>query len=210
MAISRATLRTRVKERVSADLATPVINDLQDTAIDSWAQQGASEVMSLLDNPNLHYKELIVHEKSLTISSGSAALESDYFNPISLIVKSSYTDKDGATVNITGKNVKILDDAEEFHRFDETNFLLKIDGKKPVCLITDKIYFKPTTGLSNGKFNYVKNHPTIDSGTGTKFSEEGDNLLILYIVKRYYLFLEKPDLVTQVNAEIQGVVNGAQ
>ena len=211
MSITRATLRTRVKERASADLSTPVLNDLQDSALDSWANQGTAEVMKNLGNPNLHYRNLMVHQKALSIASGVAALEADYFQPLSLTVKSIYSDKSGASVTISERNVKILDDPMDFQRFDEANFLLKVDNKRPICFISDKIYFKQVAGISEGKFNYIKNHPLLSASQGTEFSALGDNLLILYIIKRYYKFLEMPDLVRQTDAEIAGILqSGAE
>ena len=168
-------------------------------------------MIQLLPNPGLHFKSLIISGESLSFATTTsptitfAALPSTYQRAIAVRVNINYTDKDGNTVTLTERRAKLIYNPDDFWRLDSSNFIVTPTGKRPVILIADRIYGKPSP--TTGYIDYVKSHPTIDASNGTKFDDVGDNLLVLLIVRRYYQFIEEEGLVGTVNQEI-GVFSG--
>jgi hypothetical protein len=136
-------LKTRVKRRIRADLATPVVNDLHDHTIVGWANEFTGDVIHALKD-SVYFPTLVETDKSLTFSSGSVALPSDFEYPVSLKVDADYQNNAGTTVNVSERSVRLLDDQKQFDTYDSVNFIVTPTKKRPVGLITDKIYIKPT------------------------------------------------------------------
>lgn len=224
MAISYTEIRTRVKRRFSADLSTPAINDLDNANIDGWANEHKNDVIQLLLPDGLpldevmrraaiYFRSLTVSDESVTITSSAIDLTGlDYGlkRVISLSCTAAYADKSGDTVTVTAKRVRILDNPDDFNRLDSSNFIITPTAKRPVGLIAgNSLKLKPTSGLSAALLTYIRTHPTIGASQDTLFDEMGDNLLILLIVKRYYLFLEEEALAAMVQGEINQLAGGA-
>lgn len=209
MAISQTTIRERVKRRIRADLATASLSvpELHNDAIDGWAQEETATVTRLLAQMQpfdaTHFPSLVTTDEAITFTSGAEAL-SDLTNTyqwyVSLKVDSSYTDKDGNTQTLTDRRARITTDPDEFYRLDSSSFLTTPDGRRPVALISDAIYIKPTS-ITDGKLTYVKSHPTLSSNN-TAYDDIGDNLLIMHIVREYYRFRELEQFVQVIDAEI--------
>lgn len=211
MAISQATIRSRFKRRIRADLATASLStpDVHNDFIDNIAQEATAEIIRLLASKQpfnaTHFPSLVTSDDSLTFSSGSVALPATYQWYVALKVTSAYTDKDGDTQTLTDRFCRITTDPSEFARFDSASFLTTPTGKKPLALISDKVYVKPTT-ITAGKLTYVKTHPALSSNN-TAFDDLGDNLLILHILKEYYAFRELDEFVAKVKTEIGELVS---
>lgn len=205
MAISRAEILLRVQRRVNADLAeaSQTINDAHQDSIYGWANEFTVKVIDLLKDP-IHFPTLNVTETSLTFSSGSVALPASFQMPRTVTVSASYTDLSGATQTVTKRKAKIYVDPNKFHRYDSSSFVLTSNGKRPMVLITDKIYVKPTS-ITSGKIDYIKSHPTIDGSNGTKFDDKGDTALILFILKEYYEFIEAFEAKAMVEKELEAM-----
>lgn len=207
MSITLTELRTRVKRRVAADLATPVINDLDDNSIDGWANEHTADVIKLLPSPEDTMRDLVTIDATATITSSQITFPNDYKRFLSLVVSADYTDDSGSTVTVTKRNVKPFYNVNEFKRFDGSNPTLTASGRYPVCLLADKIYLLPESGLNSAKLSYVKEHPTITTSQNILFNELGVNLLVLFILRRYYTFLEMFDMAETVSKELAEVVN---
>lgn len=206
MAISRTTIRERVRRRIRADLATASLSTprFHNDAIDGYAQEATAEVTRLLANPQVfdavHFPSLVVIDGAKTFSSGSAALPTAYQWWVSLKVTSTYIDKNGDTQILTDRRCRITTDPDEFHRLDSSNFLTTPDGRRPVALVADTVKIKPTS-ITAGKFTYVKTHPAL-STNNTAYDDLGDNLLILHVIREYYRFRELENFVKVIDAEI--------
>lgn len=205
MAISRAVILQRVQRRVNADLAEAslAINDVHEESIYGWANEFCPKVIDLIKDP-IHFPSLNVTGTSLTFSTGSAALPSSFQLPRTVKVSASYTDLNGDTVSVTSRKAMIYTDPNDFHRFDSSSFVLTPSGKRPIVLITDKIYVKPTT-ITSGTIDYIKSHPTIDGSSGSLFDDKGDTALILFILEAYYDFIEAMDAKAMVQKEIEAM-----
>jgi len=179
MSISRATIYTRVKTRIRADLATPLVDDLHDNSINTWAQEKCAQVIELLDH-NVHFPSLFVPSESLTFTTSNtdrrANLPSTYQRPVALRVTGT---------SASNRKTRILETSEDFRRFDSSNFLLTPTENRPIAFIGSHVFVLPTT-LTTGRFDYIKAHPTIDGSNGTVFDELGDEMLILFIVSEYF------------------------
>ena len=207
MAIAYTEIRTRVQRRIRADLATAslAVNDLHTDAIDGWANEFTADVINILQDP-MHFPTLLVADGALTFTSGSVAFPSLYQRHVALKVTSTYSDKTGATQTLTDRNAAIYTAPNDFARYDSSNFVLTPTGRRPIALIADKVYVKPTT-ITAGKFTYIKSHPTIGVDQATLFDDTGDNLLILLILKAYYTYLEEDGVAALqvVLAEIENL-----
>lgn len=205
MAISRAEILKRVQRRVNADLAEAslTINDAHVDSIYGWANEFCPKVIDLIKDP-IHFPSLHVSEASLAFSSGSVALPASFQMPRTVTVSASYTDLSGGNVSNTKRKAKIYTDPNDFRRYDGSSFVLTANGKRPMVLITDKIYVKPT-GITSGKIDYIKSHPTIDGSNGTKFDDKGDNALVLFILKEYYDFIEAFEAKAMVEKELEAM-----
>jgi len=208
LAITLTNIKTRFKTRVRADLAAAslAVSDIHDDSITQWANEETATVIHALKEPYLHFLELIVPDGAITFSSGSSAYPSaNHQRTISVKVTSSYLDKDGDTITLTDRRARLTYDNDEFNRFDSSNFLTTPTGKRPMVLVANKLYVKPTT-ITAGKITYIDSHPLITGDQDTVFDDVGDNLLILLIIRRYYQFIEEEGLVNSVNKEIGAFV----
>ena len=210
MAISLAEIKTRVKTEIRADSATPSISDLHDNSIAQWANEHTADVINLLPEPALHFKDLLNINTALTFSSGSVAYPANYQRAVAVKVSGSYTDDGGSSVTVTDRKCKILT-VDRFAPLDSSNFVVTPTLKRPVAMLAEKIYVKPTS-VTSGKLDWIKSHPTIDGSNGTKFDDEGDNALILHILKRYYMFIEEEGRAALKQQEIDrmGGINANQ
>ena len=191
MAISLATLKTRVKTRIRADLATPAVNNLDDKSIETWANEYKSVVIQILRDPR-HFNKLIVFDSTLTISNGKAALPADYEMAVAVKVKTTTEAKRQAILTF---------DPQEFNSFDNSNFVTKVTEKFPLALVANgNLYVKPDS-ITNAYMDYIKRHPTISDSQGTLWNDIADNVLTELIVASYFSFLEEFELAAQAEAK---------
>jgi len=190
--MTESQLKTRIKRRIRADLSTPVVNDLHDNTIVGWANEFTGDVVHALKD-SVYFPTLVKTDHSLTFSSGSAALPSDFEYPVSLKVDADYQNNAGTPINVPERSVRLLDDQKQFDTYDSVNFIVTPTEKRPVGLITDKIYVKPSS-ITSGKLTYIKAHPAIDSSNPTLFNDIGDRLLTLFVLREYYMFIEDDGL----------------
>jgi len=188
MSMTLTTLRTRVKTRIRADLATPTVADLHDTSITTWANEKKAEVIHLLKDA-IHFPSLMVRGTALTFSSGQASFPSDYEIAQSVRVGSS------------DRRCRLFWDPDPFNRFDSSNFVVTPSSDRPLALIADKIYIKPTS-FTSGKLDYAKKHPDIASDQDTLFDELGDNVLVELIVSEYFASVVHDAALAQSAREI--------
>lgn len=190
MATSLATLQTRVKTRIRADLATPKVDNLDDTSIKTWANEKTSVVVHILQRPE-HFQALHVIEKSIAISSGSGNLPSDYELATAVFVK---------TTNLAKRKARLLD-VPDIELFDESNFITTPTETFPIAYVANgKLYVKPSS-ITQAYLNYIKKHPTIDNSNGTVWDELADQVLLELIMAEYYSFLEEFDLAAKAEAK---------
>lgn len=186
MSLTRAEIRTRVKTHLRAEMSTPAVNDFNDNSIDEFAQQHCADVIHILNDPS-HYPSLIVIDSSLTFSSGTASLPSDY--ELATSVKVTTTDP-----AVTKRDCKLLFNPADFSKLDSFNFILTPDQDHPVVLVANgNAYVRPTS-ITAGYLDYVKEHPTLSATQGTVFDSIGDNVLINLILASYYGFIEEFEL----------------
>jgi len=194
-----AELELRVKTQLRAEMSTPSLNNLDDDSIKQWANEEVYNAIILLGDP-LHFPALNVIDQSLTFSSGSATLPSNFWLPKSDAKKEQYL-KSLVSLKVTANSVTkrrtTLLTPVEFARQDSSNFVLTPTVVFPVGMIADKVYVKPTT-ITQGYLDYVKTHQTISDSLGTQIDKKGDNILVRLVMARYYEFRELPDL--QANA----------
>jgi len=194
-----AELELRVKTQLRAEMGTPALNNLHDDSIKQWANEEVYNAIILLGNP-LHFPELNVIDQSVTFSSGSATLPSDFWFPKSESKQQSYI-KDLVSLKVTANSVTyrrvVLLTPAEFARQDSSNFVLTPTTIFPAGMIADKVYIKPTS-ITAGFLDYIQTHQTISDSLGTQLDEHGDNVLVRLVMARFYEFREFPDL--QANA----------
>ena len=205
MAISRAEILKRVQRRVNADLAelSLAINDVHEESIYGWANEFTTTVIDLIKDP-IHFPSLNVTGEALTFTTGVEDLPNNFQLPRTVKVSASYYDLSGDEVSVTSRKAQIYTDPNDFDRFDSSSFVLTPSGKRPVVLITDKIYVKPTT-ITSGTIDYIKSHPTIDGSSGSLFDDKGDTALILFILEAYYDFIEAMEAKAMIQKEIEAM-----
>jgi hypothetical protein len=166
-------------------LATPAVNDLHNTSITEFANQHTADVIRILKDV-VHYPSLHNIDTALTFASGYASLPSDYL--LATAVKVTTT-----SPAVTKKRCRLFFKHQDFARMDSSNFILTPNQERPVALVADKIYIKPTT-LTAGFLDYIEKHPTISGSQGTVFDVMGDNILVNLILASYYGFIEEEGL----------------
>ena len=184
-----AELKLRVKTRVRADLATPAVNDLDDASITTWANEFTVDVIKTLGDAK-HFTALVVTDSSVAFAAGSVAFPDNYQRYVSLKVDSTYNDYSGSPISLSDRHAQITEDPGLFNRMDGSNFVSTVTGRNPLAFVSDKLYIKPTS-ITAGKLTFIKSHPEITSSVGTSFDDVGDNLLVLFILKAYYSFIEE-------------------
>jgi len=190
-----AELRTRVKTQLRAEMSTPSVSDLDDNSIEQWGDEELINVILILKDSR-HFPALVSIDHSLTFTSGSVALPSDFWWPKSANQQESMKDLLSlkVTANAVTKRRATPLTPSEFAGFDSSNFVLTPSTKFPVWMIADQIYVKPTT-ITAGYLDYIVEHQAISSGT--QFDAVGDNVLVQLVMARYYDFRELPDLQAQ-------------
>lgn len=193
-----AEIETRVKTNIRAELAAGALSvaDLHDDSIAQWANEEVYNVMLLVRNPK-HFPALQAVDQSITFSSGTASLPSDFFwinSGKEPDLTLDWVNLKVATTSpaVTKRYVRLLS-LSEFARYDSSNFVLTPDQTNPVGAIGTAVYIKPTT-LTTGYLTYITKHQTITSVAGTEFDALCDNILIHRIMARYFKYLEMPDL----------------
>ena len=168
------------------------------------AKQG---IWKILKDP-VHYPDLVVPNTTVTFATESgdrtASLPSD---AAMFVVAGKYPALIVTGASASNRKARILYSAEDFRRYDSSNFILTPTEDRPIAWIGDKIRVLPTT-LTSGKLDYIKVHPTIDGSNGTKFSELGDEILILFVVAEYYRSgPQRHDLAEGAISEAIGLAN---
>jgi len=203
MSITRAVLYTRVKTRIRQDLATPAINDLDDASIVTWAQEKCAQVIALLRDP-VHFPTLLVSNVSVTFATESSDRTAAF--------PTTYTYERTHALRVTGasasgRKARLIFNADDFRRYDSSNFILTPTEARPIAYIADKLRVLPIT-LTSGKLDYVRAHPAITGAAGTLFDELGDEILVLFVVAEYYRSgPQRHDLAEGAISEAIGLTN---
>lgn len=184
-----AELTTAIYSRLAAELASPVYTPVNEDNIILWINEKLDEVPRIVKDSSV-FHQLLVYNSDLTISGGSVNLPSDF--------------NIHEAVRFGTKNAIILESLESFSKWDSGNFVMTPSLLFPVAVIvSNAIKVKPTT-ITSGKLDYVKKHPTVDSGNGTLFNQRGDNVLIQLVLSMVYQSLEKPELAKLALEQIVG------
>lgn len=196
MALTQAQLYTRFKTHLRAESATPTPVDINDASITEFANGRTGDVIKLIKD-SVHFPSLQNIDTSLTFASGYATLPADYMLATALKVTTT-------SPVVSKKDCRLTFDHTEFARWDSSNFLLTPSQERPVALVADKVYIKPTT-LTTGYFDYIEKHPTISGTQGTVFDDIGDSVLIDLILADYYGFIEE-DGLQEKHLKLAGVI----
>jgi len=193
-----ATLETRVKTRIRADMSTPAVNDLADESIATWANEKKSEVIHLLKDPVRFFPTLQVMGTALTFAAGVEDLPADYELYTNVVVNNG---------TVTNRKCRITEDVKKFRALDSNNFINTPHLDTPVILISSAIYVLPTS-ITAGVLDYIKVHPTISDSQATLFTELGDLVLLNKIVQEYYRTIpQRFDLADNIEKEIDRILN---
>lgn len=186
MAKTLAVLKTQIKTNIAADLATPVIDDLDDTSISTWANKLVNGIVDELLDP-VHYPSLVVFDYALSVSSNASTLPTDF---LKLIWQGHPQKEAGVKVTTSKLRCRILS-VDNFNRLDSKNFLTTPNTYFPVACVQDKVRYKGTT-YTAAYLDYIKKHQDIASGT--QFDDIGDTVLIHRIMAEYFDFIGQPEL----------------
>lgn len=175
-----AELKSAVYSRLAADAAAPDYTAIHEDNITRWANEKTTEVIKAL--PPVNFQALVVIAHALTFAAGKASLPSDFVMPISVSIGSN------------DKRAFIYTDPEDYARWDSGNFVFTPTSSKPIALVANTyVYIKPSTGITAGKLDYVKKHPTLAALQDTVFNSIGDNLLIDLVTQEAKNYLQVMD-----------------
>lgn len=166
MAVSLATLKTRVKSRLEPESTAPTYNSIHDDQWARWATSLAQKVVAYFyEKDRVQIQALRSLDNSITFILGKSALVlTDFLLVEALKVTSSKT-------NVTLVNEK------EFAWWDSKSFVTTPVSSNPIGHISGNFaYIKPTS-ITTGYIDYFKKHPDIDSDNGTIFSAIADRML---------------------------------
>ena len=181
MPIAIAAIRTRVRTRWAANLATPAYAPIHETSITTWADEAAATIIHKIDP--VHLQALHTIDETISLTAGSGNLPSDFERH--LAVK--------CVVGSNNIKAQVYLDPEEFARWDSGNFIMTPTTRKPVALIAGGTLKAKPTSITTAYLDYLKAHPAIASNN-TLFDAFGDEVLINLIVAKGYGFLEEYEL----------------
>jgi len=206
MSYAIALFRTAIKTKIRADLAVPVVSDLDDASITQWGDEHVHTVMHMLHQAMLDlgqeadladvFEELTVYDTAVTFTSGSAVKTSGMFSVINFVVNSD---------SITSRKARIVS-LKEFRGMDSRNFVLTPDVEHPiVTLAGNAIKVSPTT-ITAGKVDYIKDHPTI--ANGVLLNAQGFSALVYLVIAEYYDFIGQLGRAPEYRALAKEVLYG--
>ncbi len=164
-----AGLKTQVLSKLEPLTSAPTYNAIHDDQWQRWANEKIPVVISaLLKAQRLDaLQKLLTPDTSITLTSGIGTLPSDFF------LKSSLT------IGTSRLQVLLLNEPDDFWRWDSSNFITTPRSERPIGIImNDKVYVKPTTLSGPAYLTYIKNHPALTGSQVTLFNEEGDEPFI--------------------------------
>lgn len=202
MAETRNELKARIKRRIVAESSTPTVPDFNDSAIEDYLQEATRLVNSDLRDIPGELDKLYKIGVSLAITAGKAPYPSDFESELAIYVSATYNDLSGDPVTVTERTCLVFHDPATYRSLDSGNFVGKPSLKRPVCLLADQIYFKPTS-ISTGSIDYIRRHPALSNNVDTLYTDRGDSLLVGYALRFYYLAHEEQEMVNRMNEEIK-------
>ena len=167
---SLAEITTSVKGRIALELATPVVLDLDDDAIERLCNDLAPNVIEALSGDEI---EVLREDVSLTHTPGTASVTL----PVDF-------EKMG-TVLLDNKRAAVYPSFDDFASFDSSS-----------ALLTPSVYIASVNGTSlhifpvttvEVKLKYYRKHPTISSSQSTLWRSKGDKILENMIVSSYFV-----------------------
>ena len=206
MSLSLANFRIAIKTKIRADLAVPVINDLDDAAITQWGNEHAHTVMqmqyqALLEGGNEAdlanvFEELITYNQAVTFTTGSVARPAGIFSLSSAVVTAD---------SITDKNARIVT-LKEFRRWDSRNFVLTPTVELPLITLADATIKVKPTSITAGKIDFIADHASIASGV--LLNAIGQSALIYMVMAEYYEFIGEEKKSMKAKQDAKEVIYG--
>jgi len=206
MSFTQAAFFIVVKTKIRGDLATPVINDVNDASLTTWGNEHVHTVMQMqfqallaakeeADIANV-FEELITYNQSVTFSSGSVTRPTGIFSLSSAVVTAD---------SITNKNARIVD-IKEFRRWDSRNFALTPSVELPMICLTGSTVKVIPTSITAGKLDFIKDHPSIASGI--LLNVIGYSALVYMVIAEYYEFIGEEKKAIQAKQDAKEVIYG--
>ena len=201
MATTLADISTRVLTRLAADMAVPAYSKIDSATITTFANSFTNKIVWHFINlfqksqdpkalAPIQGLQKLSAAVTLAVGTGIGTLPADAEFVTSVLVL--------PTVN-TVRRAKLYYHADDFERWDSSNFVLTPSSKMIVALISnDTIRVRPlataTPTFATAYIDYIKTHPTMSAGQGTEFSAGADTILVALILSKIYDFLEEPEL----------------